>query len=156
MLPLGATWTRITSPHLCPFGPFIVAGSVGQSGSSRYGFGSAGLGAGLSARSWAPTVMASAATATAQHDNRGQTRLVNDMMIGYFRSAAPDLAPFSPRNFTTVSYLSALAASSAVRPSRSAALTSTPDAAASFTASRVSASRSPRFGGTHAFSLPPI
>src|SRR5262245_7224715 len=51
MLPFGATWTRITSPHFFPFGPFIVAGSVGQLGSRRYGFGRlVGLGAGASPR----------------------------------------------------------------------------------------------------------
>src|SRR5579871_5262240 len=35
--PFCSTWTRITSPQ---WPPFMVAGSVGQDGSSRYGFGS--------------------------------------------------------------------------------------------------------------------
>src|SRR5437667_7896215 len=67
----------------------------------------------------------------------------------------PGLAPFSTRNLTTVSYWRALAASSAVRPSVLAAFTSTPSSAASLTASRVSASRSRRGGGTHS-APPPI
>src|ERR1700687_5077260 len=56
----------------------------------------------------------------------------------------PGMAPFSTRNVTTVSYLRAFAASSAVRPSVLAALISTPSSVSSFTASSVSASRSPR------------
>jgi hypothetical protein len=35
MLPLGAMCTRITSPHFVPLGPFMLAGSVGQSGTRR-------------------------------------------------------------------------------------------------------------------------
>src|SRR5437867_3168459 len=58
----------------------------------------------------------------------------------------PDLAPFSIRNATTVSYLSAFALSSAVRPSVLEAFTSTPSSTASLTASRARASRSARSG----------
>src|SRR5437870_2221507 len=63
MLPFAATWTLMTSPHLCLFGPFMVAGSVGQSGTRRYGFGSVdGFGTVLSLPPWACAATAIAAT----------------------------------------------------------------------------------------------
>src|SRR5713226_2155293 len=56
----------MTSPHLCPFGPFMFAGSVGQSGARRYGLGSAdGLWTAVSLPSWTCAVTARAATTTA-------------------------------------------------------------------------------------------
>src|SRR5262249_47655114 len=66
-----------------------------------------------------------------------------------------DVAPRARRNVTTVSYLAALAASSAVRPSVFAAFTSTPSSTASLTASSATASRSARPYGIHA-SPPPM
>src|SRR3954471_22465145 len=66
MWPLGATWTLMTSPHLRPSGPFILAGSVGHPGSSRYGLGSVGFGTGFPAGFCACGVVASAATTKAQ------------------------------------------------------------------------------------------
>src|SRR4249920_2919195 len=58
-------------------------------------------------------------------------------------------APFCWRYRTTDSYFNALAASSAVRPSVFAALTSTPCSTISVTASSINRSRSPRSGWTH-------
>src|SRR5687767_2274552 len=63
MLPLGATCTRMTCPHFVPFGPFIDAGSVGQCGASRYGFGRLGFCPGLVGASCA-LALESAARAT--------------------------------------------------------------------------------------------
>src|SRR5262249_45298564 len=56
----------------------------------------------------------------------------------------PTFAPFSVKNWITLSYRSARAASRGVRPSVFAAFTSTPSSTASFTVSSVRASRSER------------
>src|ERR1700688_1503473 len=66
----------MTSPHLRPFGPFMVAGSVGQSGTRRYGFGSVdGLGTVASLPPWARAATArAAATTTALTATVGPTR----------------------------------------------------------------------------------
>src|SRR6187431_2165205 len=77
MLPLGETCTRMTSPHFLPFGPFMLAGSVGQSGTRRKGFGSVGLGTGASLLAW-PCAVATAARAT-------RMEIANDAFTGTLR-----------------------------------------------------------------------
>src|SRR5216684_9366695 len=71
----------MTSPHLCPCGPFMLAGSVGQSGTRRYGFGSAdGLGGRVSLPSWAYAITASAATTTAPVTSSEPERHAGDLL----------------------------------------------------------------------------
>src|SRR4029079_8184877 len=75
MLPFGATCTRMTSPHFLPFGPFMLAGRVGQSGTRRYGFGSVGLGVGGSPRVCPYAGAKSTATRMPEIANCARTRL---------------------------------------------------------------------------------
>src|SRR5213594_609923 len=87
ILPSGARCTLMTSPHLCPLGPFILAGSVGQSGTRRYGFGSVdGLGYGASRRPWACAATARAATTTAPTASVAPTRPAGGILDLHRRS----------------------------------------------------------------------
>src|SRR5215475_9513521 len=81
MLPFGATCTRITSPHFVSFGPFMLAGSVGQSGTRWYGFGSVGLGTDASRFVWLCAAATNAPPTRAEIANCKQTRL--DVVMVY-------------------------------------------------------------------------
>src|SRR4051794_37052068 len=81
MLPSGATFTRMTSPHLWPLGPVIPSGSVGQSGTNLYGLGR--LVGGFKV-SWAAScgcwVIANAETRRAPVKSARPTRAISDML----------------------------------------------------------------------------
>src|SRR5688572_5967031 len=70
MLPFGATCTLMTSPHLRPLGPFMLAGRAGQSGARRYGFGRLGLATRVSPGACASAITASDRTSTASTTKR--------------------------------------------------------------------------------------
>ena len=77
---------------------------------------------------------------------KGQCARLRSISTGCFHRLMPVVAPFSTRNLTTRSNFSDVAASSAVRPSVLAALTSMPRSTASLTVSSTSVSRSLRSG----------